>query len=324
MPPYAILKGALVPQVSVVMACFNAGEYLKRSVSSVQRQSLIDWELLIIDDASTDSTQTVAKALADSDPRIRYIRSPVNAGPSASRNVGISRACGDWIAVLDADDAYCIERLEKLVHEGRDSDMVFDNLVLWDDDAQSETGFLISPSAGMNANFTLGDLIASEGPSRKWGLGFLKPLIRRDFLDQHILRYDEQLRLSEDFDLYARSILAGARAKFVNEALYLYTTQVGQSSGVRSLGTRTVFDNQSRVKLANRLIADHASAQASEMVWLRRYLRWQTLYANALDMAAARKQWKLGLLLRLAIKDPIAFGRFLATSRWLSPLLDRR
>lgn len=313
-----------MPRVSVIMACFNASAYLKRSVSSVQYQTMSDWELLIVDDASTDDTQIVAEALAAADPRVKYMRSSVNQGPSASRNTAIAHAVGEWIAILDADDAYLPMRLEQLVDAGRQSDMVFDNLVLWDDEAQSETGFLIPPDATPSTKFTLADLIASEHPSCKWRFGFLKPLVRREFLSQQRLRYDERLRLAEDFDLYARALLAGGQAMIVKSALYLYTTQIGQQSGTRSQGTRTIFDYRSRVALADRLIADHVDARPDDIVWLQRYKEWQTLYADALDIAAARKQWSLGLIIRIASGNPRAFLRFLITSRWLSPLLRRR
>lgn len=95
------------PRISVIIAVHNGAKTIGRAVASVFAQSYPAYELIVVDDGSTDETPEVLSAYAD---RIRYIRQP-NSGVSAARNAGAAAAQGDWLAFLDADDWYYPERL---------------------------------------------------------------------------------------------------------------------------------------------------------------------------------------------------------------------
>jgi hypothetical protein len=103
------------PSVSVVIIFLNpGGRYLEEAIASVRAQTLEDWELLLVDDGSTDDSSANARAAAAADPaRIRYLEHPghANLGMSGSRNLGIASARGRYLAFLDADDVYLPERL---------------------------------------------------------------------------------------------------------------------------------------------------------------------------------------------------------------------
>jgi len=106
------------PRVSVVMSMYNAERYVAEAVESVLRQSYADWELLIVDDGSSDESTAIAQEYATAHPHcIRYLTHSgrANRGVSASRNLGAVHARGDFIAVLDADDACEPLRLEEQV-----------------------------------------------------------------------------------------------------------------------------------------------------------------------------------------------------------------
>lgn len=98
-----------MPAVSVIIPAYNAARYLKNAVASVLFQTFKDWELLIVDDGSTDDTQAVVNSFTD--PRIKYIRQE-NAGVASARNVGLGQAAGRYIAFLDADDIWIRNKLE--------------------------------------------------------------------------------------------------------------------------------------------------------------------------------------------------------------------
>lgn len=100
------------PQISVVMPAFNASRYLNRAVESVLAQSIPDWELLIVDDASTDETGVLAANWALRDSRIQSITMPVNSGVAAARNRALDVARGRYIAFLDSDDLWDPLKLE--------------------------------------------------------------------------------------------------------------------------------------------------------------------------------------------------------------------
>ncbi|MDP1902573.1 MAG: glycosyltransferase [Rubrivivax sp.] len=93
----------MIPKVSIVMPCHNARDHLPRSVGSVLAQSFQDWELIAVDDGSVDDTR--AWLDAQDDARIQVHGQP-NRGVSAARNAGLERACGDYVAFLDADDTW--------------------------------------------------------------------------------------------------------------------------------------------------------------------------------------------------------------------------
>jgi glycosyltransferase involved in cell wall biosynthesis len=100
-----------MPKVSVVICIYNHCAFIQNAVRSVQSQSYTDWECLIVDDASTDSTPEIVAQLVAEDNRIRYIRNKTNLGVGASRNIGNALATGEWIAVLDADDWWAPDKL---------------------------------------------------------------------------------------------------------------------------------------------------------------------------------------------------------------------
>ena len=91
------------PTFSVIMPCFNTEATLQAAVTSVLLQQNQSFELIIVDDGSTDNSQRLALSLAHENPRIRVI-SQHNAGPAAARNRGMAEARGKFVAFLDADD----------------------------------------------------------------------------------------------------------------------------------------------------------------------------------------------------------------------------
>jgi len=99
------------PTVSVIVPTYNRAHLLGRAIKSVLDQTYQDFELIIVDDASTDNTKEVVKCLDD--PRIRYVRHEENRGGAAARNTGIKTARGQFIAFQDSDDRWLPDKLEK-------------------------------------------------------------------------------------------------------------------------------------------------------------------------------------------------------------------
>lgn len=108
--------GAEEPLVSVVMPAYNASSTIASSIKSVQGQSYTSWELLVVDDCSTDDTVSIVKGLSTTDARIRLISLTTNSGsPAYPRNVAIKEARGGFIAFLDADDEWLPVKLKRQV-----------------------------------------------------------------------------------------------------------------------------------------------------------------------------------------------------------------
>ncbi|MBQ3138585.1 MAG: glycosyltransferase family 2 protein [Ruminococcus sp.] len=109
--------------VSIIMPSWNTGNYIAESIESVLNQTYKNWELLIVDDCSTDNTDSVVASFDDK--RIRYFKNKKNSGAALTRNRAIRKANGEWIAFLDSDDLWSPEKLEKQLKFMNDNGYVF-------------------------------------------------------------------------------------------------------------------------------------------------------------------------------------------------------
>ena len=101
--------------VSVIMPSYNTATYIGETIKSVQAQTYKNWELIIVDDCSTDNTDTTVEPFL-SDERIRYLKNSRNSGAAVSRNYALREAKGKWIAFLDSDDLWLPDKLEKQIN----------------------------------------------------------------------------------------------------------------------------------------------------------------------------------------------------------------
>src|SRR5262249_25255030 len=99
----------VMPKVSVIIITYNRAQYLQRAIRSVLNQTFQDFEIVVVDDASTDETPEVVKAF--SDPKIRYFRHPINRQEAGSRNTAIQNARAEYVAFLDDDDLWLPQKL---------------------------------------------------------------------------------------------------------------------------------------------------------------------------------------------------------------------
>ena len=100
--------------VSIVMPSYNTGKFIKETIESVLAQSYTKWELIIVDDCSTDNTDEIVSQYLK-DERIHYIKNDINSGAAVSRNRALREAKGRWVAFLDSDDLWEMEKLEKQI-----------------------------------------------------------------------------------------------------------------------------------------------------------------------------------------------------------------
>lgn len=205
------------PTVSVITPAYNVAPYIGQCIESVQAQTLADWEMILVDDASTDETPAVVQRYLG-DPRIRYLRNAQNLGPGATRNRALDAAEGEWIAIVDADDWIAPERLEKLVRfaESQGVEMVADPMIYhteWGSVYQVQWAMFVGIPRRARG-YTAEEVIRAS-PSAQ-------PVIRREFLHAHAIRYQSHMRLAEDYTLFLEAILKGARFALLPEPMYYY------------------------------------------------------------------------------------------------------
>jgi GT2 family glycosyltransferase/glycosyltransferase involved in cell wall biosynthesis len=222
------------PTVSVIMANYNGAEHLNDAIGSVQRQSLRDLEIIVSDDASSDDSVRIVTRLMAKDPRIRLIRSERNDGPATARNRALAVAKGEWIAVMDSDDLMHPERLAKLVAAARrdGADLIADDLLIFSSDGSRPPGTLLtgqwahSPFWVSTAEYIGLNHLYGAGPA----LGYLKPVFRASALNASAIRYDERLRIAEDYHLVLHLLHLGMRLRVYPLLLYFYRKHTGSIS----------------------------------------------------------------------------------------------
>jgi len=214
-------------RTAVLIAAYNAELTLERAVTSALAEPEAA-EICIVDDASTDGTFRLAQALAARESRISALRLDHNAGPSAARNAAITATASPWLTILDADDYVVPGRLTRLHALAEEADFVGDTLIRTP--AGAEIAWTEAPLTTQQLDLTtflLGNLGGARGAL---DLGFLKPLMRRSFLDRHGLRYQPEMRLGEDYELYARAIALDARFLVCGAAGYISVERAGSLS----------------------------------------------------------------------------------------------
>ena len=230
------------PEVSIIIPTYNSEAYIRQALESIFNQTYVNFEVILVDDASEDSTLEIARNFRDT--RLKIISNRQNRGVSHGRNCGIAIAKGSWIALLDSDDWYAPQRLEKLllVAKQENADMVADDLHLirdkpsgmaslrefqpWSTLLQENNQQTSSPKVISAVDFVKSDRPNPINKKRNWSLGYIKPLIRREFLIEHHIKYNETIRVGEDYILYLECLRQQARLILVPQAYYYYRTRV--------------------------------------------------------------------------------------------------
>lgn len=230
--------------VCVIIAAKDADATIARAVASALAEERVA-EVVVVDDGPRDdATERAARSADDGSGRLRVLRLPENHGPAHARNVAIENSSSPFLAILDADDFFLPGRFDAML-DGEDWDFVADNILFLDErlagDAPQVPVFDAEPSFVGFKEFVDGNI--SRKGAERGEIGFLKPVMRRSFLNRHDLSYNPSLRLGEDFDLYARALALGARYKVVRHCGYGAIVRADSLSGRhRTLDLKRLYE----------------------------------------------------------------------------------
>jgi glycosyltransferase involved in cell wall biosynthesis len=205
-------------RVSVIMSVFNAAKFLDGSIQSLLNQTFTHFELLIINDNSTDNSPLIIEKYANQDTRIKVIHNSSNYGRVKSRNIGLDNSKGEYIAILDADDQALPERLEKQVIFLDNNPEIF--LLGTGAYRIDENGNVI----GYHKPITNEEKVAST-LTRSNCIYHSSILFRRTKI-----RYREKFPLSQDYDFYLQLLRAGKKLTNLKEKLILYRISANAAS----------------------------------------------------------------------------------------------
>ena len=221
------------PLVSVVMPAHNAAATINESIDSVLAQTSHDWELLIINDASTDNTEEIAKAYAAKDARVRVFTNETNQGVAATRNVGINQSNGEILAFLDSDDLWRETKLEKQVRFMKEKNATI-----------SFTGTSYINSAGQASSYTLQAIenFTYEDLLRRNIMSCSSVMVRRDSMIPFPQGY-----MHEDLTVWLQIVKKAGQAHGLNEPLLIYRMGEATKSSNRIKSARMTFGSYRHV-----------------------------------------------------------------------------
>jgi succinoglycan biosynthesis protein ExoO len=298
------------PTVSVVVAAYNAADFIESAIESALAQTLAEVEVVVVDDCSSDGTFALLQSIAKRDSRVRAFQLAANTGPAGARNFGFAKADGEWIAILDSDDLMAPERLQTLVAEGNrcSADIVADDIVIFDDAGNDPPRLLIGQSETFELTLPLYLGTVLYGPGI--GYGLLKPIFRRSSLLASGVRYDERLRIAEDDDLIIR--LLGAKLRYFvhprpDYAYRKHATSISHRLSYSNAASMVVASErlmaempQQRPALTRRHRAFRRGAEFARMIEALQARQWQRALAT---LAAHPEIWPL---LRMPIASKLA------------------
>ena len=205
--------------ISIIMAAYNAEKTIEKAINSVLNQTYPNFELLVVNDCSKDRTVELVRNIAEKDSRVRLISNVKNSGVSYTRKHGLEEAQGSWIAILDSDDAWAPEKLEKQIalQKKMNADLLFTGSAFMDSDGQSIDWYLHAP-----AEVTYRQLLKQNVLSNS------SALVRKELYTKHYAIGDG---MHEDFAIWLSILKEGRKAYGVDEPLLIYRIAKSSKSG---------------------------------------------------------------------------------------------
>nr|WP_294502100.1 glycosyltransferase family 2 protein [uncultured Rhodopila sp.] len=316
--PSARQDDGSTPIVSVIIPVYNSESTLRAAIDSVLGQSLRNLELLVVDDGSADGSAELAQQVAGSDPRARIVRMERNGGKPRAMNRAMDLVRGCWVAVLDADDTFHPQRLERLIELGErhGTAMVSDDQNHIDHISGEIVNTAFQGYRFVNPVGRGGFVRIARDPHKGFDLGILKPVIRTDFIRRTGLRYNELAGLAEDFYYLMEFFISGGTVWICHDTLYNWTLPFSPSSRQWTATGHGAwrYDHRRMLPAHNQYVAAMKSGGVADM----------------LDMLLERGRRTLQMMYYTDAQKAVAEGRRLAALRILArhpetyPLLLRR
>jgi glycosyltransferase involved in cell wall biosynthesis len=303
-----------MPLFSIVIPCRNAARELPQTIASVMAQGCTDWEVVAVDDGSTDATGAILADWAAAEPRVRVIAGP-RRGPSAARNAGVAASTGPIIAFLDADDLWPANRLDRLRAEFAWrpwTDALFGRVAFFDADP-ARPGSVSSVPIGK---------LSVAGLLRENAVTTMSNLAVRRTAFERAGPMREDMRHAEDVEFLIRLVATDSRVEGLDENLCAYRMSPdGLSSDLDAMlaGWRACCATASRLGV----LPDPDGMAAAEAVQ-RRYLARRALRVGAPGRVAASYALGGAACAPLAFFTPVRRGGATFAGALLAPLMPGR
>jgi glycosyltransferase involved in cell wall biosynthesis len=280
----------LKPYFSVIIPTYNRASSLKLTLDSVIAQSFTDFEVLIMDDGSTDKTEAIVGSFLDH--RIRYEWAPNSGGPATPRNRGIEAARADWICFIDSDDRWHKDKLKKVaetIETNPGLDLIGHN-EMW---SVLANGSKIPVNYGpfepgfYEVMLRLGNRVSTSSAC-----------VRRAFLNDHALRFNQSADyvIVEDFDLWLRIALHGGAFHFIED---YYTEWVVADTNISSNSEK--LEHNLSVLLHDHVFLVQQFQQNRERLW--REISAGVLISKSMTQIRQKRYFDSARFLALALRS---------------------
>lgn len=205
--------------VSIIMAAYNAEKTIELAIESVLNQTYSNFELLVINDCSKDGTAKLVEDFSAKDNRVRLISNEKNSGVSFTRKHGLEEANGSWIAILDSDDAWAPEKLEKQIElqNRTNADLLFTGSAFMDSEGRPIDWYLHAPAEATYRQLLKQNVLSNSSA-----------LVRKELYAKHYAVGDG---MHEDFAIWLSILKDGKKAYGVDEPLLIYRIAKPSKSG---------------------------------------------------------------------------------------------
>ncbi|ALJ04594.1 hypothetical protein APS56_05325 [Pseudalgibacter alginicilyticus] len=284
----------MTPLISVIIPCYNQSEFLEETLLSVYNQTYNNWECIIVNDGSTDDSETIAENWVLKDNRFSYFYKS-NSGVSNTRNYALDRVKGNYIQFLDADDVINNKKLEISVglldnSSAKNEKIVISNFRMFSENQSKST----KPYCVLT-----NDLFTYDNLLYKWNETFSIPIhcgfFKASLFEE--IRFPENLTAQEDWIVWIALFKNGSKAIFIDKPLALYRQNLkGRTS------TKSLHDDQIKAYKYLKTFLNEDEFYKLSIVLISRYYRTQEEIKRRLRKVKSSKPYQTGLMIKKVLK----------------------
>ena len=290
------------PLISIIVPCYNQGKYLDHSLRSVYSQSYANWECIIVNDGSTDNSESIGKTWVDKDLRFQYYCKE-NSGVSATRNYALERVNGEYIQFLDADDILDSRKLEASlsllsVSNDENEKLVITNFRMFTVSSNDMQG----PYCNLSP-----DLFTFDNLLYKWNESFSIP-IHCGFFEASLfenIRFPENLTAQEDWIVWVEIFKLNVKTIFLDESLAFYRQNPDSRTKIKSI----YRDQMLAYEYFKTILSKEEYRQLSKTLISRYYIE-QEEYKKRLHLVKNSNSYQTGLMIKKALKKILLLSLF--------------
>lgn len=280
--------------ISIIIPCYNQGKFLNESLLSVYNQTHLNWECLIVNDGSTDNSESIAKKWISKDNRFKYFYKE-NRGVSVARNFALEKINGTYIQFLDADDLLDTRKLELSMNtlgnsQSENNQIVISNFRMF----SINVNITSDPYCSLNK-----EMFTYESLLYKWNESFSIP-IHCGFFEASLfenIRFSENLSAQEDWIVWVKIFKLNVNTFFLDQPLAFY--RLNPESRTK---TKSLHDDQILAFEYFKTILNVDEYFKLSKVLISRYYKEQEAYKKSLSLVKNSNPYQTGLMIKKALK----------------------